>query len=348
MFHIAKKIYIETDNNLIPTYNGIIVSAIYGRHVYISDPGTEVVPYTNIEDLLSNFNNSLNTFWETVLSWEEKHVIYLEVSRYLETVVVYLKRLFPNATVDDLYFIYKSKLESERIDGETSGYKIDEGKNLSKKEFESIYKQTSKCNYFHVLSNRDVGFEYLLLNTDSPEVKEEVSNRFKYFINDLFIRKVYSFKESILRSGHLAYKLDPSVGEKTKSLDEFIRTSEKTKWVYGRDKLSSTDKFIESYSKDFIKGIYSDVLSLESGDSSLVIDRGNEKLSFLNTYDLIDVVYDKSYEDLLSEVLSRKGSMTYLNNSFYKNTNYILLSWIMSSSDSDEFLPFKFNKNIVS
>lgn len=346
MFHIAKSIYVETDNNLIPNYSGILVSKIFGKHVYLSDPGTEVVSYLSMEDMLKNFDNSIVAFWETVLSWNGKYVIYLPIANYLETIVVLLKRIFPKATPKELYFIYKCKLESEKISEETASYKIDEDKNISLNEFTRIFNDSSKLNYFWNLDLLDTSFEFLMLNIETPEIREELLSRFKYFIDDLFIRKILSLKESILRAGYLAYKLDPELSEKDEKVRDFLRKSDKTKWVFRNKYLTSADTFTEEYSKEFITEIYENMMSLEEfGDISKKIDEKVYRDSLLSTYGLIDSVYDGKYVDLFEEVISRGTTLTYLNNSFYNNINFVLLSWILHGPQAKDVEPFKFNLN---
>lgn len=362
MFHITKRVYIDTDFRATQHYHFIIASSRWHKHPITTANQFLDSQHDDFDALLeAEYGGELEHFWQALLLEERKLMIYLEPQVILRLQIQYWKSIFPEITDEALYRLHASYVEAMRLRAYAGGLaQWDPGSNCSRvndgvlleqtlltpQEFKTLADTITPSAVLQAMDRTQVGFEYLLAGnyaaggTDA-EVKTELLERVKYISWDNWTEELYHLRLEILSAGQDIAKLDPSVRLKRGSIEAAIRHSKLLSWTLDPQLDQGAQYIRDTYDYAIFLTLFDRVAYL-SGDISQenVVQVEN---AFLMK-EVADLLYSDDYAGLLERDIARGFRVSYCTDRFLAKTNYVFATWVyemIRQNQGEQLRPYR-------
>lgn len=353
MFHLFKTAYLEYDYKFDSIgYKFVMASPLVGDGIALpmSGPLEKDILYPvthSFESLLNdNFNGKIDKFWEKLYMSENKIICYLLPEDLNKLQIQYWKSIFSNSTINDVYFLHKTWIESIRlrsyINTTARDYRNYETRQklkiLSFDEFKNVYESTQISNFLkNGIDFSKISFEYLLAdyfyNGSSSSMKTELLNRVKIISVDNFRDELEQLKLEIIFGFLDVNKLYDTIKPEVGTLEEQMKNS-KLSWALD-DNFNTDPKYMrENYNYlDFIEQfnkINDKVYSIRSEEDYMKV--------------LTESTIFEKWEELLMEDIKRNYGCIYTWKFFKEKGNQVLATYIyqkIRENKTQDLSPFR-------
>lgn len=332
MFHLFKTVYLEFDykfNSL--GYNFIMASRSVNQGLPMGLPESnyELIKSTStFQELLdNNFEGDVEKFWENLYNQPNKTIVYLTKDDFFKLQVQFLKSVLVNCSIEDLYLIYKSFIESNRLRSYISTTAKDFRNYYTRniltiptfEEFYDFYDTIPVSNYLkNNVDRKTLSFEYLLgdyfYRGDASPYKEELLKRIEIITWDnwadelehLRLEAIFGFLDMELLEDGLTLE----VGE----IESTIKSNPKLSWIFDENFDASPEYIRENYDYTDFDDLFVKVYSAWNGE---------EDMSELN-----HLIMNEQYEELLQRDIDRGFGCIYTFELFREKSNQVLATYL--------------------
>ncbi len=300
------------------------------------DLRSKIVSYhKNIQDFVSDLRSSTDQgFWDVVFNFHStsnRLVVYLPVDFLYEIQIEYWKSILPNSTLLSLYSMHQIYIEDCRfrsylptnVESLACKNAYQKLTPLSFNEFSIMYDSIDKSEFLKLIPKGNFSFEYQLADffvNPQSTVKMSVLEKVKHFTWTNWIAELEILKGDILNGILDINRLLPE--------DFKIQTDDPTMifpqalanpylaWVADRSFAADNFSYVESnYDRNIFKFLYDRFYSLWQVNG--------EDMS-----ELIDLIYDHRYEELLRRDVKRSFGCVYSGGRQRDKINQTLISMI--------------------
>lgn len=330
MFHLFNSVYLA-DKALYQGYTHSIVidevARLKPRH------GLYFKQYPSWEMFVdSELQGHSENFWKFIYDLGEsgqRYIVFLNSENLLKLQIVFWKTVLPHITIEggfDLHKIYfedcmlRCHLPEHMLNQEVKtayrSYKL-----LNYERFQQQWNDAEKSPYLGEISKDLLSFEYQLgdyfVNSDTP-VKPALLKKIGHFswvnwVSEIFILKT-DIINAILDVNNLLpeeHHIDTSVPG---AIYSQIIGNRYLNWILDDQIQPRNYEYVEkNYSREMFKFLYDRFYSLWQVNGE-------------DMAELIDLIYDHQYEELLIRDVGRRFGSVYSSNRFQDRINQVLVS----------------------
>jgi hypothetical protein len=332
MFHLFKTAYLEFDYKFDSVgYKFIMTSQSVTKGLPMGFPESnyELCKTVSSFDELINtqFDGDVDNFWKYLYELDEKVIVYLTKEDLFKLQIQYLKSVLVNCSIEDVYLIHKSFIESARVRSYISTTVIDYRNFYTRKileipSFESFYALADTIPVSQFLKNsvnrETLSFEYLLgdflYRGDSSPYKEELLKRVKLItwdnwadeLEQLRLESIFGFLDmEILEDG-----LSIDIGE----IESKIKSTPKLAWIFDENFKADPDYIREHHDYTYFDDIFARVYSVWNGQEDMA--------------ELNEMIMNEQYEELLNRDIDRGFGCLYTFELFKEKSNQVLAAYL--------------------
>lgn len=332
MFHLFKTAYLEFDYKFESIgYKFIMAShsVTQGLPMGFPESTNELYKTTScLDNLISDeFGGNIENFWESLYNREEKVIVYLTKDDLFKLQIQYLKSVLSNSSVEDIYLIHKSFIESMRVRSYISTTARDSRNNYTRQlldipSFEEFYALCDTIPVSSFLKNevdkKTLSFEYLLgdflYRGNSSPYKEELLKRVKLItwdnwadeLEQLRLESIFGFLDmEILEDG-----LSIDIGE----IESTIKSSPKLAWIFDENFKADPDYIREHHDYTYFDDIFARVYAVWNGQEDMA--------------ELNEMIMNEQYEELLQRDIDRGFGCLYTFELFKEKSNQVLAAYL--------------------
>jgi hypothetical protein len=333
MFHIFNKVYLEYDFSFKVREEFILASERWAERPMISvDDVIAPIHAPSFEELLtSEFNDSIEEFWTSLISKTKKFVVFLDPDTLTKLQVQYWISIFEDATTADIHKLYTSWVESRRLNGYfdrvgswdrnsnawTRPNVFTDLKFLSLAEIETLIADTSPVEALKSLDMNTVSFEYLLadyLADNTSPYKAELLERIKVLTWDNWLDELEHLKYEILSGTIDAGKLDTEINVSVGNIETELAKSNLLKWTVDPAFGDDIDYIRSTYDYTIFDPCWTELAKIwgyEYGDMS----------------ELNMLINNDRYDDLLARDIARNYGCSYTKDRFMNKCNQVFATY---------------------
>jgi hypothetical protein len=325
MFHLTNKSYLEYDFKFTLQYPYAVASDRWSEHPLVDVNHEAAKQEPSFPELLENeYENDLE-------KKTHKFVLYVDPDTFLNLQIQYWKSLYKGISLEDTYFLYKTYVESVRLNSyifmesqwEPASMAwskeniLSEVKLVDFTKFKLMFNKVESVKAIENMDKRRVSFEYLLIDYFADEnspYRLELLDRVKKLTWDNWLDELEHLKYEILSGALDAHKLDPNIETNVGSIEEGLSKSDILSWTV--DPL-----FNENV--DYIRQTYDHRIFVPCWQR--LADQwgvGYDDMDELN-----ELINSDNYEELLRRDIARGYGCSYTRTRFMNKANQVLATW---------------------
>ncbi len=336
MFHLFKSVYLDID---------LAVGSHGCDSIYIGpnkpprsdgDLRSKIVSYhKNTQDFIGKVSSSADKeFWEVISNFKStssKLVVYVPVDILYEIQIEYWKSILPNSTLQSLYSMHQIYIEDCRfrsylptnVESLACKNAYQKLAPLSLNEFSILYGKIEKSEFLKLMAKENYSFEYQLADffvNPHSAVKMSVLEKVKHFTWTNWIAELEILKGDILNGILDINRLLPDdfkiqIDDPTMIFPQAL-ANPYLAWVADRNFAADNFSYVElNYDRRIFKFLYDRFYSLWQVNGE-------------DMAELIDLIYDHRYEELLRRDVNRSFGCVYSGGRQRDKINQTLISMI--------------------
>ncbi len=337
MFHVFGDVYLDIDAALTTIrYSNLAISSRWSK-IDLLDPGLRFVQvHASFDDFAKQFLGGDKTkIWSylngTKLG-DTRNVLYVEPNLYQALQIQYWKSILKNPTVDSVYELHKMFTQDRWF----KSFLYDEDSNeqgrvaareltiMSRETFDKLYQETPVALFLQKLPKHLVSFEYQLADYLRDPVKspmrQVVLEKVERFTWANWVQELEVLKADLINGiGDINTVLPPDAQINLSDLDHLLFTSfgsnEYLRWMVDSKVSYQNPKYVEAtYDRKIFKQLYARVLEAWGAP-------------YEDMSELIDLIYDHKYEQLLERDVARGLGCVYGAGRYRLRMCQVFLTW---------------------
>ena len=336
MIHLFKSIYLEHDFLFTAKYDFICASDVIVEHEFLPGATSPHQRSASFDDLLlEHFDNDIEKFWQYLFEYDGKMIVFLKSEDIIRLMIQFNKSILKTPTVDGLYFLYKTRLESRRLAENYRDVQMrffrSQYKNIrikTKDEFEIISNAISQSNY--IVNNINPGecsFELLLANfiyDRNNKYRQVFLNRLDKISWENWTVELESLKLELiygLLDNHYLNNAIANSGLSIPQLDATLPLEPQLQAIPELQWLVDPEWYVGN--PNYIKNNYDPALFASLYDAVYALWDSGEDMT-----EICSLVIANQPETLLDRDISRNHSCIFTASNYRDKMNYILCTHI--------------------
>jgi hypothetical protein len=341
VFHLFNKIYLEDEKFYSSRYLYDLIATKPKEHPIgrqFGQPFGEIPGF--LQYLATNFGSNEDSFWQGLIERDPKktYVVYLDSTLFTELQLKYWKGIFPHATPEDLYLLYKQysldiylkrHLRADPADNVYDFSGVD-APILNQQKFTKLWEDTPTLQCLREMDKSLLSFEYLMADyfydPSSPLAPAFLAKiesfAWKSWFNDMEI-----LKGEIANSFYDIHKLFPGleldVSDIT-AVKDFLRKDIRIRWMTDPNFRYDNIPYVLSV---YDKKIFTDLAeNMHKNWGVQLKGRSYEEAQEIVVEDQIlqvECLFSKNYFGLLENNIAKGFGCIFINDELRFKTNQI-------------------------
>lgn len=327
MFHLFNKIYIAKLSELDSKKNSIIVSTSHDSLHYVDHLGTLKYAAVTFDSLIADhFNNDLESFWQFLLEFKDKLILYVDSDVGLRLKLMLWRNIFQSELTDVAAFnIYLGDFEGESLrafrrhslDISKFGYAVEETC-VEFTTFSKLFNKTPRVILIQEMDKSQLGIDYLIpyfiLGDEDNSLRKELLKRVKRITWETWIDEYIQLKYELLTGVFDINKIDPEIVPQLGKLKEAISNSPLLSWLLDND--------INVDNVSYIRNKYNQEIFLTCWERYYEARGVQEDMR-----EVTNLIYSDDYETLIQRDIDSGYGCVYASAAFENKCNRIFISY---------------------